>query len=403
MAELRVLQVLGSSAGGVARHVAQVAEAAHADGQPVVVAGPGELEARLTSGGVVPFRNVQIADRPGPGDVVAVRRLRSLAVGADVVQAHGLRAGALTVLACRSLRRRPGVVVTLHNMPVGGRAVTVIAGVLEHVVARGADTVLGVSDDLVARARQRGASVTGRALVPAPPHPAATIPPAEVRAALGVGPGEHLLVTVARLAPQKGLDLLCDAAGLLAAHRGAEVNGSSGTPDERAGADSGSPFLWVVAGDGPLEADLAARISGEGLRVRLLGRRGDVADLMRAADVVVSTALWEGQPLGVQEALALGAPVVATDVGGTREVTASAAVLVPADAGALAAAVGTLLSSPDERRRLGEAALVRAAELPDLAATMRQLTAVWAEAAERARGSRRARGAGWSGGTGDVG
>ena len=404
MTELHVLQVLGSSAGGVARHVAQVAAAARAAGVTLAIAGPGALGERLTSGGLVPFRTVEIADRPGPRDAVAMLRLRRLAVGADVVHAHGLRAGALTVLACRSLRHRPAVVVTLHNLPVGGRAVTAVARLLETVVARGADTVLGVSGDLVVRARERGATVTGRALVPAPSHPAATATPAQVRAALGVGPGEHLLVTVARLAPQKGLDLLCDTAALLAAARAHGRERSAVQPGAAATGAAGVELVWVVAGDGPLEPDLAARIAAQGLPVRLLGRRDDVADLMGAADVVVSTALWEGQPLGVQEALALGAPVVATDVGGTREVTADAAVLVPPAAAALAAAIAGLLRDPERRRRLGEAALVRAGELPDLEATMDQLTAVWAEAAERARGGRRRDAdVAPSGGLGDVG
>ena len=51
--------------------------------------------------------------------------------------------------------------------------------------------------------------------------------------------------------------------------------------------------------------------------MRLLGHRADVPDLLAAADVVVSSAVWEGQPVGIQEALHAGAAVVATDVGGT--------------------------------------------------------------------------------------
>ncbi len=52
-------------------------------------------------------------------------------------------------------------------------------------------------------------------------------------------------------------------------------------------------------------------------------------DLLAAADVVVSSALWEGQPVGLQEALHAGAAIVATDVGGTAAVVGDAAVLVP--------------------------------------------------------------------------
>lgn len=363
MPDTRLLQVLGSSAGGVARHVAQAAAGARSRGMRVRVAGPAALADQVAPpGSGVAFSAVEITDRPGPGDLAALRRLRTLAGEVDVVHAHGLRAGALSVLAARGRRDRPAVVVTLHNLPVGGRAVMAVAEALERVVARGADAVLGVSGDLVQRAADRGAALTSRALVPAPAHPDAGSP-GSVRDGLGVEPGRPLLVTVARLAPQKGLDLLCDAAALL---------------------DGDPRPLWVVAGDGPLEGRVGARVAAEDLPVRLLGRRGDVADLMAAADVVVSTARWEGQPLGIQEALALGAPVVATDVGGTGEVTGDAAVLVPQDPALLAAAVRRLLDDPVARADLARRAVLRAAELPDLDDTLDQLVAVYAAALVRA-------------------
>nr|WP_297427018.1 glycosyltransferase family 4 protein [uncultured Actinotalea sp.] len=359
-APVRVLQVLGSSAGGVARHVAQVTDGGVARGWQVVVAGPTALADRLVpAGSAASFSTVEISDRPGRGDAASVRRLRDLARGADVVHAHGLRAGALAVLAVRGARRphrsrRPAVVVTLHNLPVGGRAVRAVAAALEQVVCRGADAVLGVSGDLVERARARGAVPAERALVPAPPRPQAA-PAAVTRTALGLTEASALVVTVARLAPQKGLDLLADTAAQL---RDRDV-------------------VWLVAGDGPLQEELERRVMVDRLPVRVLGRREDVADLLAAADVVVSTARWEGQPLWVQEALSLGAPVVATDVGGTREVTGDAAVLVAPEAGRVAAAVRTVLDDPQERAALRERARRRAAELPDLGATLAQLDRVY--------------------------
>lgn len=365
---LRVLQVLGSSAGGVARHVAEVASGAAGRGTRVAVAGPAALAHQVGRGGV-PYVAVEITDRPGPGDVVALRRLRALAAAADVVHAHGLRAGALSVLAARTARPAPRVVVTLHNLPVGGRAILAVARALEVVVARGADAVLGVSGDLVARAAALGARRTERALVPAPPHRAPSATPADVRAALGVPDAAPLVVTVARLAPQKGLDVLCDAAGALT------------TPDA----------VWLLAGDGPLEGELRDRVATQSLPVRLLGRRDDVADLLAAADVVVSTARWEGQPLGVQEALAAGAAIVATDVGGTQEVTADAAVLVPVYAAAVAREVDALLADPVRRRALGAAARARAAGLPGPDDTLDQLERVWRDAAGGARADRGSR------------
>ncbi len=91
--------------------------------------------------------------------------------------------------------------------------------------------------------------------------------------------------------------------------------------------------------------------------LRLLGVRRDVPDLLGAADVVVVPSRWEGQPLVVQEALRAGAAVVATDAGGTREVTGDAARLVPpGDAAALAGAIEGLLEDPAGPRRARAAA-----------------------------------------------
>jgi len=366
---LRVLQVLGSSAGGVARHVAQVAGALGAPapdglGARVRVAGPAGLADDVAPpGGRVAWSPVPITDRPRPADLAVVRRLRTLAAGADVVHAHGLRAGALAVLAARTLPRasRPRVVVTLHNLPVGGRAVRAVAAVLERVVARGADVVLGVSGDLVERARSLAARTVERALVPAPSRPCPGVDAPGVRRDLGVPDGVALVVTVARLAPQKGLDTLLDAAARLAAARGGRTR-------------------WVVAGDGPLHDHLADRIADLGAPVSLLGRRSDVPDLFAAADVVVSTAVWEGQPISVQEALQLGAPIVATDAGGTREVTGDAAVLVPVgDAAAIAAQVAALIADPAARAALAARARSRAAELPGLADVVGQLRRVYGD------------------------
>jgi glycosyltransferase involved in cell wall biosynthesis len=99
-----------------------------------------------------------------------------------------------------------------------------------------------------------------------------------------------------------------------------------------------------------------------------------VPALLAAADVVVSTAEWEGQPLWLQEALAAGAPIVATDVGGTREVTGPAARLVPAgSAEALSSQVTAVLRSTDAAEGLREAARRRAAELPRTGDVLEQL------------------------------
>ena len=385
---MRVLQVTGSSAGGVGRHAREISALLAAGERPLgVLPRPGEISDAVVLAGPAdvveplagePFRGadrvrtavVDITDRPRPRDAVAVARLRELAAGADVVHAHGLRAGALTVMALAALRRRPRLVVTLHNLPVGGPRVKAVAAVLERIVARGGDVVLGVSGDIVVRMRRRGARTVDRALVPAPVRRPTGADPAEVRTSLGLADGEQLVLTVARLAPQKGLDLLLDAAAL--------VDGPAETARPGRHAAPSPGWRWVVAGDGPLHGELGARIRAEELPVLLVGRRDDVPDLLAAADVVVSTATWEGQPIAVQEALRAGAAIVATDVGGTREVTGDAAVLVPGgDAAALAEAVRAVLAHPARQQELRQRAGARAEELPRPADVLAQLRAVY--------------------------
>lgn len=375
----RVLLVLGTSSGGVGRHVAALARGLVADGRPVTVAGPaGALAAFDLPGTGAALAAVEVSDRPRPArDARAIVRLRHLAAGHDVVHAHGLRAGALAVLATLP-NGRPPVLVTLHNALVGGGRTAVVHRVLERVVARGAVLVLGVSGDLVTRMGALGARTAGRAIVPAPSRPGSGATAAEVRAALGVPGDVALAVTVARLAPQKGLEALLDAAGAVTRTVAAQR------------------VRWVVAGDGPLHGALSERIAGEGLPVTLLGRRDDVPDLLAAADVAVVPSVWEGQPLVVQEALRAGAAVVATDVGGTAEVTGSAAVLVPPDdPGALAAAVTALLADPDRAAALRTAALTRAGTLPTDGDAVRQVEALYDRlAARRAADERSAGGPG---------
>ncbi|POM22360.1 Alpha-D-kanosaminyltransferase [Actinomadura rubteroloni] len=383
---LRVALVLGTSGGGVGRHVRSVAAGLTARGARVLVCGPAATEElfSFTSAGAR-FAAVDLADRPRPArDARAVARLRRLLRHADVVHAHGLRAGALAVAAgvrpavgpLRIGRGRTPLAVTLHNAVLAGGRTAAVYGLLERVVARGADAVLGVSPDLEERMRSLGARRVQAAFVPAPPprsSPGPAVRP-DVRARLGVG-DRPLVLAVGRLAEQKGLSTLLDAA---------------------AGWARRDPVpLVAVAGDGPLEDDLAARIAAEDLPVRLLGRRSDVPDLLAAADVAVVPSVWEGQPLIVQEIMRAGRPLVATRVGGIPAMVGAsargqaagsplqgpesdAALLVPpGDAAALERAVNRVLDDAALAVRLGTAGALRAAALPSEADAVEQLAVLY--------------------------
>jgi glycosyltransferase involved in cell wall biosynthesis len=414
-AGLRVSYLLGTTAGGTGRHVAMLARGCTARGVMVRVYGPaaagmwlaldggpppsrggaavpvaGGVQARpgpagpggsATPGSATPgpgwdFSTVAIAGRPRPArDAAAVLRLRRLLARdtPDVLHAHGLRAGALAALALAVPGTpRTALVVTVHNAPPArGPAAAVYAG-LEVIVARQADAVLTVSGDLDARMRRKGARLAGRALVPAPAP--AEVSPAEVAVlrrelggcetgerergggeAQGREPGgRQIVLAVGRLAAQKGFGTLIRAAAWWQ-HRGAVP-------------------LLLIAGEGPLDAELRRQAGLARVAVRFLGQRRDVPVLLAAADVVVVPSIWEGQPLIVQEALRAGRPLVATRVGGIAELTGDDGALLvqPGDTAALGAAVTRLLDDPEAAARLAAAALARAALLPTETAAVDQ-------------------------------
>jgi glycosyltransferase involved in cell wall biosynthesis len=366
-----VLIVTGLVAGGVGRHVEQLTRGLVGRGHTVTVACPAVVATgfALDDAGAAVVE-VEVGPRPAPHrDHRAVTRIGEAMATADVVHAHGLRAGALSVAARRRRSRATGLsvsplVVTHHNAAPDGPVAAAVHRALERVVVRGADVLLAVSPDLLERARRLGARQAALAVVPATPRaPQRTV--GEVRAGLGLDEGERLLVTVGRLAPQKGFDHLLDA---LDALRGDQPRA-----------------VLVVAGEGPQRAALQRRIDREALPVHLLGAREDVPDLLSAADVVVSAARWEGQPVWLQEALAAGAPVVATDVGGTATVLGHAGLLVSETeplvvAQALAEQVGLVLADPGLRAALAESSVARAAELPTVDEAVDAALAAYARA-----------------------
>ena len=350
---LRVLLVTALVAGGVGRHVQMLAAGLRARGHRVVVACPSAVADRFALGEHAQVVPLPVGASPHPlRDARAVRMLRTVAASADVVHAHGLRAGALCSVA---LRRSDALVVTTHNAPPGRRAARLVYTGMERLVAARADLLLAVSPDLALRGRSAGAGAVDLAVVPAPvparPDPA--VARQHLRAAAGLDLAATVVLVVGRLAPQKGL---------------ARVVGMLEQLDGPAPTDLPTVHL-VVAGEGPERERLAAVARGRD-DLHLLGHRDDVPDLLAGADVVVSAARWEGQPVWLQEALLQGAPVVATDVGGTALVVGDAAVLVPDEGGdeqvaaALAAAVRDLLGRPGALTALRHRAVARAAELP---------------------------------------
>jgi glycosyltransferase involved in cell wall biosynthesis len=326
-----VLLVLGTSDGGVGVHVRSLATGVAGRGADVVVAAPATTQAVF---GFARHAPLEVGADPHPvRDAAVLARLRRLSRTADVVHAHGLRAGALAVLAARQ-----PVVVTWHNA-VDGR----LGAALERLVARRAAVSLAASADLAATARRAGAGdVRDAPVAPPPLSPSGRDP----------GLGRPLVLAVGRLHPQKGYDVLLDALPAL------------------------GDAVVAVAGDGPLGEQLRDRAP----QVCWLGRRDDVADLYAAADVVVLPSRWEARSLAAQEALRAGRPLVATAVGGLPALLRDGAVLVPpGDPLALARAVRRLLDHPDEAAALAERGRAVAAGWPDEQDAVAQAAALYAE------------------------
>ena len=363
----RVVEVLATSAGVVGAHVRTVVPAIRAAGASVGVCGAPATEQLFGFTAVgADFEPVGISSGLAPvADGRAVVQLRRATAGADLVHAHGLRAG-LVAAAARRLsgeRRRP-LVLTLHNAlqeSSGPRQRLLRA--IEGLTIRGADLVLAVSSDLADNARRLGARDVRVVPALAPPRPPAARTRAEVREELGMDEGRPLVVAIGRLHPQKGYDVLFDAVARW----------------EREGRLMPAPLV-AIAGDGPLEAELAERIRAERLPILLLGRRSDVADLLGAADACVLPSRWEGSPFTAQEALRAGTPLISTRAGGIPELVGTAAELVPVgDAGALAEAVVRVLDNPARAAELAEAGRRQAAGWPDEEAAGRRIVAVYRE------------------------
>jgi glycosyltransferase involved in cell wall biosynthesis len=363
----RIAEVLATSAGGVGSHVRTIVPAVRAAGATVRVCGAPATEELFgfTATGA-DFRPVGISTGLAPlADSRAVAQLRRAVKGFDLVHAHGLRAGLVAAVARRlsSDRSRP-LVLTLHNaLQESSGARRRLLRAIEGATIRAADMVLAVSGDLADNARRAGARDVRVVPALAPPLPPAGRSRDEVRDELGLDAGRPLVVAVGRLHPQKGYDVLLDAVARWEA--GDRVRPAP---------------LVAIAGDGPLEAELAERIRAERLPVLLLGRRSDVADLLAAADLCVLPSRWEGSPFTGQEALRAGTPLVATRAGGMPDLFGDAAALVPlGDAEALADAVVRVLTDPGHAAALAEAGPRRAATWPDEAAAGRRLAAIYRE------------------------
>lgn len=301
----------------------------------VIVPGHGPLVDRLHALDVETCRVPLDARLVSPAAFLGlVRTLQRLHPA--IVQSHGARSNVYTRLAAR-YAGVPIVLSTVHNSlfdyDVAGwrRTLYVLA---ERLTSPLADRVLAVSEAIARDLVERYGVAAARTVVVRNGIDAWAFRPARdaaaVRAELGLADRRRVIVMAGRMTPQKGWDILLEAAARLAAIR--------------------ADLAWVLVGDGPLRAALTRRAAELGVPARFTGARADMADLLGCADLVVLASRSEGLPFTLLEAMALGKPVVATRVGGVPEVVEEgrSGRLVPRDdPAALAAAIAGVLDAPD--------------------------------------------------------
>ena len=374
---MRIVYVLGTSTGGVGTHVRALARDLAASGHELGVIGPASTDEHFGFSSLpgVRFAALDMGTGIGARDGALIIRLRKL-IGtftAEIVHAHGFRAGFVALLAARSLRHRPRLIISLHNRASGqGLRATVETGI-ETLLAKGADLTIGASADLVDRARELGARDARFVPAAAPevqevPAEAAVATRVALAAEFGFGPDALIVLAVGRVAPQKNYPMLVRALGHLGGRQRPELVFLIAGAADRA-------VLDEVHGQ---YEDLAATSAVPALH--FLGPRDDIAKLNAAADLYVLTSVWEARALVLQEALLSGRAIIATSTGGTTELVGDAGILIDDDDDmGLAAAIGELASDPARRAQLAALAKARGAQLPDEREVAKELVGIYTE------------------------
>ncbi|HSJ45320.1 MAG TPA: oligosaccharide flippase family protein [Euzebyales bacterium] len=372
---LDVLIVAQPAGYGVAVCVRQQAEAAVAAGHRVVVACPdaghGPLSTWILDAGASHVVS-NLRRRPALDDLRGVLVLRRLARGRDVMHLHSSKAGAVGRIAVATLRRRdrPAVVFTPHSWSwqSGGR-LTAPYRWIERVLARCSDVIVAVSEHEAAEGRAVLGSAVDRLIV---------IPNGVDRDRFSPdGPRAErhedvpLIACVARLSRQKGQDLAIRALAQLR-NRHARLRLVGGGRQ---------------AGEKERLLRLAESL-GVGDWIEWYGEVTDTAAQFRAADVVIAPSRWEGMSLVLLEAMACGAPIVATDVFGSDAIDGAGVVVPRDDTAALGHAIDEVLDNEPRRRRLGRAARQRSASY-DLVRTLDRNLELWRALARERRDTRR--------------
>lgn len=335
---LRIVHTVSSlKVGGMEQFVVQIADAQQRRGHQATIlalqGGPLLAQAQDLGLHVRVLGGAHKIPRVLKG-LFALQRLRP-----DIIHAHNPTSLHYAILGKRLSHAR--LVLTRHGQAKEGIKASQWP-YLDAVIAVSAATSEVMRKDSGAQAQK--IQVLHNGIQPSPQARSR----AEIRAELGVDKNVVGII-VARIDGLKGHETLIRALASL----------PEGDP----------PVTLLIVGDGAKRVELESLAQQLGLgpeRVRFLGFRADVPDLLAASDLFVLPSLTEGLPLSVLEAMVHRLPIVATPVGGIPELVPDDrhGILVPVnDVAALAQAISQVASDPPLRAAMGEAVYRRAMEV----------------------------------------
>lgn len=293
-------------------------------------------------------------------------RRRLMTERVDILHLHLPYVAALAGIVVHTLpaSHRPRTVYTQHSM---WQAITPPLRLLLRLVIPRLDAVVAVSASaqrsMPKRLRQRVRVIVHGVVLDTARGERADR--RNTRAELGIPEDDVLIVSVANLRPEKGHDILLQAAQLL-------------TRDDL-------PVRFLLVGDGELADDARALHTELGLddRVQFLGSRPDAIRILAASDIFVLASLHEGFPVSLMEALAVGVAVVATEVGGVPEAITPGVeglVVPPGSVELLADAIRRVATDADLRHNMAVAASAKGASF-DMTQAVREVEALYRELA----------------------
>lgn len=307
--KIKILQVIRPAAGGMKEHVLSLINNLDKFKYEVLAACPADSPTYqdLQRDGIKVFPiniNGELSLR---GDWQSISQLTQIIRKEEIaiVHSHGSKAGLVARIAAKRAGAKNvftvhGTIFHEHFSPIKKKIFAKVEGVLAGLTHKIITVSKSLKDDLI---QLEGVDTSKIAViyngVPTKKFNL-NIDRDQKRADLDLKVTPKLIVTVARLASQKGLQYLLDAVESI----------------------ENQDFQLAIVGDGPLLAELSQQAKDLKItdKVKFLGHRHDVPEILKAADIFVLSSITEGLPLIVLEAMAAQLPVISTIVGGVPEI-----------------------------------------------------------------------------------